>query len=145
MSKQVDLCGELNQEWWEDAAYAQKWKAKWECMKQIFCILTGKEDPEIIISDLNCSIQDHEKSQKLMKILTDWLMNVNHVFTRMAILKVMPKLIEGFKQKTIVKFQDELIETIMTKQWREKKQGLLVLTTPTLIALWVKVCIVPKY
>ena len=35
----------------------------------------------------------------------------------------MPKLIGGFRLNIIIKYQDELIETIMTKQWREKRKN----------------------
>jgi len=135
MQPQKDLCGQLNQEWWDNAREAERWKPKYECMKEIFNVLTGCEDTNV---EIEYGIKNHQKGRALMKILTRWLINENHVWTRIAILRVMPKLIQAFPKKTIMKYQNELSETIMTKQWTEKKKALWVLATPTLMALWLK-------
>eukprot|EP00486_Rosalina_sp_Unknown_P000386 CAMPEP_0201564432 /NCGR_PEP_ID=MMETSP0190_2-20130828/2720_1 /ASSEMBLY_ACC=CAM_ASM_000263 /TAXON_ID=37353 /ORGANISM="Rosalina sp." /LENGTH=760 /DNA_ID=CAMNT_0047980613 /DNA_START=97 /DNA_END=2376 /DNA_ORIENTATION=+ len=133
MSK--DLVGALKQKWWNNAKDASKWKPKYECINEIFNILTGNEEVNV---EIQCGISDHEKADDLMRILTEWLVNENHIFVRIGILRIMPKLIEGFSKKIIMKYQTELIETIMTKQWRERKRSILVLTTPILIALLLK-------
>eukprot|EP01084_Bolivina_argentea_P004583 8723_1 len=133
MSK--DLIGALNDEWWSNANSADKWKPKYECMKEIFNVLTGNEETNV---EVKCDISDHKKANDLMKILTNWLVNENHIFTRIAILRVMPKLIQAFPKKTIGKYQNQLLETILTKQWTEKKKVLLDLVTPCLIPLWLK-------
>lgn len=135
MSK--DLVGDLKDDWWQNAKEAQKWKPKFECMKEIFQILTGNEETNV---EVTCEISDHKKAGDLLKILTDWLVNENHVFTRIAILRLFPKLIKALPKKTLEKYRPQLVESIMTKQWTEKKKPLLDLVTPTLIELWLKVC-----
>ena len=105
-------------------------------MYEIFQILTGNEETNV---DITCAISDHKKAGDLLKILADWLVYENHVFTRMAILRIMPNLIKSLPKKTVAKYQTQLIESIMTKQWTDKKQALLQLVTPTLISLWLKV------
>eukprot|EP01084_Bolivina_argentea_P004582 8721_1 len=133
MSK--DLCGALNDKWWVTANSAENWKSKYDCMQTVFKILTGNEKTNV---EVKCNVSDHKKANDLMKILTNWLMHENHIFTRIAILRIMPKLIQSFPKKTLTKHQNQLIETILTKQWTEKKKPLLDLVTPCLIQLWLK-------
>ena len=137
MSK--DLVGVLNDrwDWWTNATEATKWKQKFECMKEIFQILKGCEEVNV---ELDCRILDHKRAGDLLNILITWLESEQHVFTRIAILRLMPVLIEGFSKKTLIEYQGRLIATIMTQQWTEKKRALLDLATPTLIQLWLKVC-----
>ena len=136
MSK--DLVGKLKDDWWTSANSADKWKPKFECMKEIFNELTGAEETNV---EIKCDISDHKKGNDLMKILTNWLCNENHVFTRIAIMRLLPKCIAAFPKKMIGKHQNLLFETMLTKQWTEKKKPLLNLVTPTLLQLWLKVCL----
>ena len=138
----LDLIGALRDEWWSQANGAEKWKPRYECMREIFEILTGKGETNVEIKD---DIADHKKSADFMKILVKWMAEENHVFTRIAIFRLMPKLIETVPEKTLKKYLPTMLETILTKQWMEKKAALLQLVTPTLIPLWLKVCFTTKF
>ena len=131
-----DLIGTLSNEWWAKAQAAEKWKPKYECMKEVFEILTGNDEINVEIKD---DIADHKKSDDFLKILVKWMAEENHVFTRIAIFRLMPKLIEAVPTETLNKYVPVMLKTILTKQWREQKAGLLQLINPTLIRLWIKV------
>jgi len=133
MSK--DLIGSLGDDWWSSARGATKWKPKYQCMRQIFEILTGSEGTAV---EIKCSISDHKDAGEFLKILVDWMVNENHVFVRIAIFRLMPKLIESLPTKKVAKCVPAMLETILTKQWMEKKKKLLDLVTPTLLRLWLK-------
>ena len=136
----IDLVNELNDHWWKNAKSAMRWKPRYECMKELFYILTGYEETNVDIKyNMFVSITNHRNSEHLFKILTAWLENERHVFTRIAILRIMPKLIEAFSKEIIVKYQSTLIHTLMTHQWAEKKKSVSDLVVPTLISLWLKV------
>ena len=126
-----DLIGALSDEWWSKANGAVKWKPKYECMMEVSEIVTRNNDMDIA---------DHEKSGDFLEILVKWMAEENHVFTRIAIFRLMPKLIEAFPVEILNKYVPSMLETILTKQWMEKKAALLNLVTPTLIPLWLKVC-----
>ena len=130
------LIGNLSDEWWSNANGAEKWKPKYKCMKEVFEILTGREETNVEIKD---DIAGHKKSADFMKILVKWMAEENHVFTRIAIFRLMPKVIKTVPEKTLKKYLPTMLETILTKQWMEKKAALLRLVTPTLIPLWLKV------
>merc|ERR1712228_736469 len=65
-------------------------------------------------------------------------MGKNHVFTRIGLFRLMPKLIDAMPKKTLQKYQQSLLETLLTKQWAEKRKACLDLVTPTLIKFWIK-------
>merc|ERR1712183_237005 len=50
----------------------------------------------------------------------------------------MPKLIDSLPKKTLDKHVANMVQSILEKQWMEKKAQLLQLVTPTLISLWLK-------
>ena len=131
-----DLIGALSNEWWAKAQAAEKWKPKYECMKEVFEIVTGNDEINVEIKD---DIADHKKSDDFLKILVKWMAEENHVFTRIAIFRLMPKVIEAVPAEILNKYVPAMLETILTKQWREQKAGLLQLINPTLIRLWIKV------
>ena len=83
LKDEIDLCGKLNQEWWDNASVAANGN-KMEMQKKY--LIYENEDPNI--SDLNCSIKPHNKAHKLMQILTDWLINENHVFHELQSLRL---------------------------------------------------------
>lgn len=131
-----DLIGELSDEWWSNAHEAENWKPKYECMKEVFEILTGEDHINVEIKE---NIADHKKSGDFLRILVKWMAEEKHVFTRVAIFRLMPKLLKTVAEKTLRKFVPTLLETILTKHWMEKKSALWQLVTPTLIILWLKV------
>ena len=132
----LDLIGQLRDEWWSQANGAEKWKPRYECMREIFEILTGEDQINVEITE---DIANHKRSGELLKILVKWMAEENHVFTRIAIFRLMPKLIKTVSEETLKKFVPTMLETILTKQWMEKNARLLRLVTPTLIPLWLKV------
>eukprot|EP01083_Nonionella_stella_P148428 469767_1 len=133
----TDLIEQLPDGWWLTARHAKRWKPRYECIKEIFEILTNSEE----IVALECEILDHKKANDFMQILTDWLVKEDHIFTRIGILHLMPLCIKAFSVRVIAQHQTQLFETLMTKQWAEKKQRCLRLVTPTCIALWLKSCV----
>ena len=135
-----DLIGKLSDEWWSNANSAEKWKSKYECMREVCEILTGKDETNVEIKD---DIADHMKSGDFIDILVKWMSVENHVPTRIAIFRLMPKLIEAFPAEILNKDVPKILDTILTKQWMEKKAALLQLVTPTLISLWLKVRTLP--
>ena len=135
-----DLISELSDEWFDDAFEADKlnkWTPRFECMKRIYEVLNGNDKTNV---EIKTDITNHKSANDLMKVLTNWLCIENHIFTRSAILRLMPKLIDAFDKKTIKNFESSLVETILTKQWMEQKTMLRVLVTPVLVKLWIKAC-----
>eukprot|EP01084_Bolivina_argentea_P009689 18073_1 len=130
------LWDELNKEWWINAKAANKWTLKFECVQQIFITLSGSKETNV---DIKCNIIYNDQAHDLMKLFINWLSNDRrHQKTQIAILRILPKLIHSFPTNQLIKHQRKLFETLMNKQWRERKQELLCLVNPILIRLWTK-------
>ena len=98
--------------------------------------MTGRDETNVEIKDY---IAEHKNIGDFLRIMVMWMAEENHLFTRIAIFRLMPRLIETVPEETLMKHVPTMLETILTKQWMEKKAALLQLVTPTLIPLWLKV------
>ena len=137
-----DLITDLKDAWFKEAAEAdaldkgKRWKPRFECMKSIYQVLNGSEETNV---EVKVDITDNKKAKDFMKIMVNWLSDENHVFTRIAIVRLMPKLIDAFDKKLLKGFESKLLETILEVQWMDKKAMFLVHVTPVLLKLWAKV------
>eukprot|EP00484_Ammonia_sp_Unknown_P027598 CAMPEP_0197036334 /NCGR_PEP_ID=MMETSP1384-20130603/13870_1 /TAXON_ID=29189 /ORGANISM="Ammonia sp." /LENGTH=1659 /DNA_ID=CAMNT_0042466507 /DNA_START=112 /DNA_END=5091 /DNA_ORIENTATION=+ len=131
----INIIDKLNDDWWKAANEAAKWKQKFEAMTTLFTELTGNAETNV---DLTCEIAANKKLPDLLKLFTKWLVEEKHVFTRIALLRFLPVLIKAMDKKAVQKHEAQLIETIMTAQWTEKKTALLDLVNPCLVGLWKK-------
>ena len=144
MAAYVDLCSSLSDEWWEIAKSTQTskttWKIKFECLKEIFALLSENGSDDINV-ELKCDILrfPDKEADEIFGIMVHWLANENHVFTKIGVLRLLPKLIDAMPLETLTKYQQPLLETLMTKQWAEKKTICLELVTPALIKFWLRV------
>ena len=69
-----DLIGELKDEWFKaakEADDANKWKPRFECMKEVFNVLTGAEETNV---EVKTDIADHKKAYVCL------LMDAHHWF-----------------------------------------------------------------
>eukprot|EP01084_Bolivina_argentea_P187855 323504_1 len=114
----IDLVSNLTDDWWTSANNAAKFKPKYECIQEVLKILCGDNKGK---KPLPHKIKDNKKSNHFLKIIVNWLVTENHIFTRLYILKILPLLIRSFSIKIIEKYQLQIIQTICTKQWTDKK------------------------
>ena len=134
------LVGALKDDWWKAAQAAGKWKEAYACMQELYEFIPDTTFRQ----DVNTKIADHKKAVDLMKYLTKWLSEQKHTFTRIVILKLLPRLFEGFNEKAISKYQNTLFENIMTIQWPDKDKKIAPCIPEAIMALWLKVCIKTK-
>ena len=87
-----DLCGNLKDDWWANAKSASKWKQKFECVQEVFEILTGAQKLDVEIT-ADIAKFPEKKANDFFKLVTDWIVNENHIFTRIGLFRLLPKLI----------------------------------------------------
>ena len=130
----LDLIASLDDDWWDSARESTNWEGRLSCLHDMFQILSVDWNTEITVDILH-----HNKSDECFELLLSWLVDETHDLTKIAILQLMPKLIESLPQKSLTKHVPAILENIMTKQWSGHLPRFRELATPMLLALWLKV------
>lgn len=80
--------------------------------------------------------EDSKKADEVLNIMSKWLANEKHIFTRQHILRLLVPFSKSYPKKSWSKSAVKFGQAIMETQWREMKPGFNVIVTPALISVY---------
>ena len=80
--------------------------------------------------------EDSKRAEQVLTIMSKWLLNEKHIFTRQHILRLLVPFSKSYPKKAWSKSADRFARAIMETQWMEKKPGFNPIVTPALIAVY---------
>eukprot|EP01083_Nonionella_stella_P280223 953191_1 len=111
-----DFLSRLPHDWWNRAMTLITSDNAWSVWKQRFQLI--QEFERKFYENYNrTQIIDHEKGNDLMNIFSSIMLETSHQATEVAILKILPCLINSFPVEKIAPHQHNIIKAICTKHW----------------------------
>ena len=122
-----------NGEWFDTAKGADKWKDKFECMKEIMEIACGDAFGNGKLPD---KFDDDKKAPDVLNMMAKWIRDERHIFTRQHILKLLVPMSKSYPKKAWSKNANKFADGIIMNQWSEKKPGFNQYVTPALLGVY---------